>query len=63
MERVLKKYQNKALSDKEMLNIVDGKANLVLYPNLHKYKSLDQFLQIILIAHHLPHVFTDFPCF
>lgn len=34
----------KPLSDKEVLRLVNGKANLILYPQLHKYKSIDEIL-------------------
>lgn len=33
-----------ALSDKQILRLVNGNANIVLYPNLYKYKSIDQLL-------------------
>lgn len=35
---------NIALSDKQVLKLVDGKANIVLYPDLHKYNSIDDLL-------------------
>lgn len=33
-----------ALSDKQVLRIVDGKANMILYPELYKYTNLDDML-------------------
>jgi hypothetical protein len=44
MLNTLNHFQNIALSDNEVLKIIDGKANLEVYPNLHKYKSIDQLL-------------------
>lgn len=44
-KKELKKYENIALSDKEVLKLIDGKANLVLYPNLYKYDTIDEILE------------------
>lgn len=33
-----------ALSDQNLLDLIDHKANLILYPDIHHYKSLDQML-------------------
>lgn len=44
MRNVLKKYENIALSNKDILKLVKGKANIVLYHDLHKYKSIDKVL-------------------
>lgn len=33
-----------ALSGKDILKLVDGKANLVIYEDIHKYKTLDDLL-------------------
>lgn len=33
-----------ALSDKQVLELVNGKANIILYPDLHKYHSIDDLL-------------------
>ena len=41
---IIKQYQDIALSDKELLKIIDGKANLVLYPDLINYKTIDDVL-------------------
>jgi hypothetical protein len=40
----LNKYADIALSDTQVLKLIDGRANLVLYPDLHKYKSIDELL-------------------
>jgi hypothetical protein len=40
----LKHYENIALSDANMFNLLDGKANIVLYPNLLNYKDIDELL-------------------
>jgi hypothetical protein len=42
--RILQKYEDISLSDKHIFNILDGKFNLVLYPDLIKYKSIDDVL-------------------
>lgn len=42
---IIKDYQDIALSDKEVLRLIDGKANLVLYPDLHKYETIDDILE------------------
>lgn len=33
-----------ALSDKQVLNLVGGKANIILYRDIHKYKSINEML-------------------
>lgn len=40
----LEEYQNIALSDSDVLKLVDGKANIILYPDLHKYNTIDDIL-------------------
>ena|ERR1700761_6813437 len=45
MQDIIKYYKNAALSDKDVLKLVDGKANIILYPELHKYKYVDQILE------------------
>jgi len=40
----LGEYEKVALSDKDMFNLLDGKFNLVLYPNLIKYSTIDEVL-------------------
>lgn len=40
----IKKYEDIALSDKEVLALIDGKANRVLYPELVNYKNIDEVL-------------------
>ena len=44
IKNIIKKYEDIALSDKEVLKLVDGKCNVILYPDLHKYQSIDQVL-------------------
>lgn len=44
MENIIKRYENIALSDKEVLDIVKNRANIVLYPNIYKYDSIDELL-------------------
>ena len=43
-KNILKQYEDIALSDKQVLKLIDGKANLILYPNIHKYKNIDEIL-------------------
>lgn len=37
--------KNIALSDKDVLDLVEGKATIMLYSDLHKYKTLDDVLK------------------
>lgn len=43
MKRI-RRYANIGLSDKQLLQLVDGKAKIVLYPEITNYKTLDQLL-------------------
>jgi len=40
----LKHYENVALSDKDVMDLLDGHVHIELYPNLHKYNNLDSLL-------------------
>lgn len=40
----LKYYENIALSNFDILEILDNNCNIILYPNLYKYTSIDQLL-------------------
>jgi hypothetical protein len=40
----IKKLKNVALSDKDCMKLVQGRARMVTYPELYKYKSLDELL-------------------
>lgn len=44
MDDILKNYENIALSDKEVKKLVNGKASIILYPNLVHYKNIDEVL-------------------
>lgn len=44
IEDIIKKYEEIALSDKEVLKLVNSRANLILYPDLHKYRTIDELL-------------------
>ncbi len=33
-----------ALSDTQVLTLVGGKANIIMYPDIHKYRSIDELL-------------------
>jgi hypothetical protein len=41
----LKKAISYALSDHDVLKVVDGKANIITYPDLYRYKKLDDILK------------------
>lgn len=41
---IIKHYRDIALSDSEVLKLIDNKANLVLYPDLINYKDIDEVL-------------------
>lgn len=44
MESKIKKLMSKSLSNYDILKIIQNKANLITYPDIHKYKSLDELL-------------------
>lgn len=44
MDPILKRYEDIALSDKDLLRLVHGKASILLYPNLIHYKSIEDVL-------------------
>lgn len=45
MDRLIHKYvMNQALSDSEMMKLVEGKARLIIYPEISEYKDIDQLL-------------------
>ena len=41
----IKKAISYALSDEDVLKVVDGRANIILYPTIHQYKSIDELLE------------------
>jgi hypothetical protein len=41
---VIKHYENVALSNMDLIKMLDGKAKVVIYPDLIKYKNIDQVL-------------------
>lgn len=43
---ILKQFEAYSLSNKDIFNLLDGKFNLVLYPNIHKYNTIDEVLGI-----------------
>jgi hypothetical protein len=45
LEDIVKQFRNKALSDKDLIKLVDGKAKVIIYDKLHKYQNLDQLLE------------------
>lgn len=44
MKKALKDFEDIALSDSDLRRISNGKANIVLYQNLIKFRSIDQVL-------------------
>lgn len=40
----LKRLEDIALSNYDIMRLLNNKVNIVLYPDLHKYKSIDQLL-------------------
>jgi len=45
MKKLIEYYEKKALSNFDILKLLDNKANIVLYPNLFKYRNLDEILE------------------
>lgn len=43
-KKILKKYEDIALSDKNLFSILGGKNNMVLYPELRNYNNIDEVL-------------------
>lgn len=41
---IIKKYEDTALSNYDLIDMLDGKANIVIYPDLKKYSSIDEVL-------------------
>jgi hypothetical protein len=44
MNSIIKEYENIALSNFDILKLLNGKANIVLYPDLVKYSTIDEVL-------------------
>jgi hypothetical protein len=44
MSKSLKYYENIALTNFDILKLLNGKANIVLYPDLYRYGTIDQLL-------------------
>lgn len=44
MDRIINRYKKIALSDSEVLDLMNGRANIVLYPDIYKYDTLDEML-------------------
>lgn len=40
----IKQFEKIALSNFDILKLLDNKCNIVLYPNIHKYKDIDELL-------------------
>ena len=44
LNKVIKEYEDVSLSNWDILKLLDNKANIILYPSLHEYKTLDEIL-------------------
>lgn len=44
MNKTIKYYEDVALSNKDVFDLLDGKVSIVLYPDLHKYHNIDEVL-------------------
>lgn len=45
MDIFINKLKDKSLSGDDLINLVDGKANILTYPELSQYKNIDQCLK------------------
>lgn len=43
-KRFIKELEKISLSSNDMLNFIDGRANLVMYPDIKNYKNIDELL-------------------
>lgn len=43
-ENTLKSYEDIALSNEDITNLLNGEVKIVLYPDLHNYKNIDEVL-------------------
>ena len=41
---IIERYENIGLSNKDLLELVEGKANIVVYGDIFKYKTIDELL-------------------
>ena len=68
INNIMKKYQAIALSDKQLMKLVKGRANLILYPDLHKYETIDEVLEpfgaaiILYVARTEPNIYGHWTC-
>lgn len=44
MYEIISKYEDIALSDKDIFRLTNGQCNIEVYPNLYKYSTLDELL-------------------
>lgn len=45
LRKFIDKFKNIPLSDEDIMTLLEGKTNIVRYPDLHKYDTIDQLLQ------------------
>jgi len=45
MNKIIKHYENIALSNNDIMKLLDGEVNIILYPDLYKFSKLDQLLE------------------
>lgn len=41
---IIKQYENVALSNFDLIKLLDGKANVIIYPKLNEYSTIDEVL-------------------
>lgn len=44
LKKVINEYKNIALSDRDIFELVSGMCTIIRYPNVYKYKSIDEML-------------------
>lgn len=42
---LLKRLEDIALSNHDIIRLLNGKVNIILYPDIHKYENIDQLLE------------------
>ena len=44
MQKLIQKYEDIALSNYDIYELLDDRVNIILYPQIHQYKNIDQLL-------------------
>jgi hypothetical protein len=45
LKHIIDEYKDVALSDEDMLELVKGRANIVVYPNMHKFHNINEIIK------------------